>query len=102
MNQTSVLRTVSVSGFDPHGEPEIRERSDGSVLLVFNLMPPSFAEDDEAAFADFDKQLERALGVEVGWQDREAFLIRRPRGDTVAKAKAFLEGYKHPSADRPR
>lgn len=68
--------------------------SDGTLVIVFNFMPPSFAEDDEDGFADFDKQLEKALGVPVRWEDREFFLIRNPANDTADKARSFLEGYR--------
>jgi hypothetical protein len=88
-----VAKTMPVSGFDPEGEPEIRQMSDGSLHVVFNFMPPSFAEDDESKFADFDKQLEKAIGATVRWDDREVFVIRKPLTDTVARIKQFLEAY---------
>jgi len=55
---------------------------------------PVFRGGNEQAFADFDKQLETALGVRVEWEDREFFLIRKPTSDTVAKARVFLENYR--------
>jgi hypothetical protein len=67
--------------------------SDGTLRIVFSLMPPSFAEDDERSFSDFDEQLEHALGVAVTWDDREVFVIAQPWADTAAKLKAFLEAY---------
>lgn len=88
-----VIKTIPVSGFDPEGEPEIRQMSDGSLHVVFNFMPPSFAEDDESKFVDFDKQLEKAIGVPVLWDDREVFVIRKPARDTVGKIVRFLDGY---------
>jgi hypothetical protein len=94
VTQTSILKKISVSGFDPDGEPEIREMSDGTLVVMFNFMPPSFAEDKEEEFADFDKQLEKALGVPVEREDRELFLIRKPAKDTAEKARVFLEGYR--------
>lgn len=42
-----VIRTIPLSGFDPAGEPEIRVMSDGSLLVVFNFMPPSFVPDEQ-------------------------------------------------------
>ncbi len=45
-------------------------------------------------FEDFDKQLERAAGVDVDWEDRELFLIRKPALDTVDKVRRFVEGYR--------
>ena len=88
-----IVKTIPLSGFDPEGEPEIRQMSDGSLHVVFNFMPPSFAEDDESQFADFDKQMEKAIGVPVLWDDREVFVIRKPMADTVAKTIRFLEKY---------
>ena len=94
LSPATVLRTIHVMGFDPDGEPEIRVMSDGTLFIVFNFMPPSFAEVDEKGFADFDKLLEKALGVPVHWEDREFFLIRNPANDTADKARVFLEGYR--------
>ena len=94
MSQVTVVKTIAVSGFDPEGEPEIREMSDGTLTVIFNFMPPSYAEDEEAKYADFEKQLERAAGVPVNRDDRELFLIRNPQSDTSEKLKAFLEGYR--------
>ena len=94
MSPPTVLRKIPVVGFDPEGEPEIRVMSDGTLSIAFNFMPPSFAEDDEKGFADFDKQLEKSLGVSVQWEDREFFLIRNPANDTAEKARVFLEGYR--------
>jgi hypothetical protein len=69
--------------------------SDGSLSVVFNFMPPSFAEDNEDEFADFDKQLEKAIGVPVLHEDREVFLVRKPANDTAERIRAFLEGYRN-------
>ena len=95
MTPPTVTRKMPLTGFDPEGEPEIRVMSDGSLMIAFNFMPPSWAEDDEKRFADFDKQLEKALGVPVQWEDREFFLVRAPALDTVEKTRAFLEGYRN-------
>jgi hypothetical protein len=93
-SQATVVKTTAVSGFDPEGEPEIREMSDGTLTVIFNVMPPSYAEDEEAKYADFDKEMERAVGEPVDREDRELFLIRNPQSDTAEKLKAFLEGYR--------
>jgi len=93
------VETTTVTGFDPEGEPEVQRLSDGSLRVIFNFMPPSYMEetvDDLGPFATFDKDLERALGVPVKWDDREVFLIPQPKADTAAKLKAFLEGYPRP------
>ena len=88
--------TIKLSGFDPMGEPVIRVMADGSLLIVFNFMPPSFVPDGEGMgpFADFDKQLERAAGVPVVWDDREVFVIQKPKRDTVKRLQQFIEGYR--------
>ncbi|HEX7449236.1 MAG TPA: hypothetical protein VF306_16905 [Pirellulales bacterium] len=52
--EATVVKTITVSGFDPDGEPEIKEMSDGALMLVFNFMPPSFAEDDEGGSPNRD------------------------------------------------
>ena len=91
-----IKETIKLKGFDPKGEPVIRVMGDGSVLIVFNFMPPSFVPDGEGMgpFADFDKQLERAAGVPVVWDDREVFVIQKPKRDTVKKLQKFIEGYR--------
>ncbi|MGH7137111.1 MAG: hypothetical protein ACREHD_15325, partial [Pirellulales bacterium] len=94
MNQATVVTTITVRGFDPEGEPEIRAMSDGSLILIFNFMPPSYAEDEEVEYADFDEQIERAVGVAVRRDDRELFVIQKPQKDTAEKLKSFLEAYR--------
>ena len=91
-----VLRTIPLTGFDPEGEPQVRVMGDGSLLVVFNFMPPSWAEDetDLGPFKDFDRQMERAIGVPVTWEDREVFLITRPRPDTIDRIRTFIGGYR--------
>ena len=98
MNQATVVKTITVRGFDPEGEPEIREMSDGSIVLIFNFMPPSYAE-DEVEYADFDEQIERAIGLPVRRNDRELFVIQKPQKDTTQKLKSFLEAYRANQAE---
>jgi hypothetical protein len=50
-----------IEGFDSEGEPEIRIMENGSLELVFNFMPPTWAEETPEAFDDFDLQLSEAL-----------------------------------------
>lgn len=92
-----VKQTIKLKGFDPDGEPVIRVMTDGSLLIVFNFMPPSFAPEGQGLgqFADFDKQLERAAGVPVVWDDREVFVIQQPKPDTVERVRTFIEGYRN-------
>jgi len=95
--EVKVVKTFAVAGFDPEGEPEIRVMSNGSLLVVFDLMPPSYidpGESDLGPFKGFDKEMERAIGVPVVWEDRELLLIRKPRADTAEKVKEFLERYR--------
>lgn len=91
-----VKQTIKLKGFDPKGEPVIRVMADGSLLIVFNFMPPSFVPEDQGLgpFADFDKQLERATGVPVVWDDREVFVIQQPKSDTVERVRKYIEGYR--------
>jgi hypothetical protein len=91
-----IKETIKLKGFDPKGEPVIRVMGDGSLLVVFNFMPPSFVPDGEGMgpFADFDKQLERAAGVPVVWDDREVFVVQKPKRDTVERLRMFIEGYR--------
>jgi hypothetical protein len=91
-----VKQTIKLKGFDPKGEPVIRVMANGSLLIVFNFMPPSFVPEDEGLgpFADFDKQLERAAGVPVVWDDREVFVIQQPKPDTTDRVRKFIEGYR--------
>jgi len=88
------INVIPLAGFDPDGEPEIRMMADGSLYVVFNFMPPSWAEDDPDPFDDFDKQLSKAVGLPVEWEDREFFRIERPANDTVERVRRFLAEYK--------
>jgi len=92
----SPVNVIPLTGFDPDGEPEIRQMADGSLHIVFNFMPPSWAEDDPTPFDDFDQQLSRAIGLPVQWEDREVFRIEKPTGDTVARIRQFLASYPRP------
>ena len=94
--EPTVVEEVSVSGFDPDGEPVIKKWSDGSLWIHFEAMPPFFAEDEgtEAEFENFETTIQEALGVPVHRDDREVFIIKNPKPDTAEKAKAWLEGYR--------
>ena len=91
-----VKQTIKLKGFDPKGDPVIRIMADGSLLIVFTFMPPSFVPDGDGLgpFSDFDKQLEQAVGVPVVWDDREVFVIPQPKPDTVERVRNFIEGYR--------
>jgi hypothetical protein len=91
-----IQQEIKLTGFDPKGEPVIRIMADGSLYIVFNFMPPSYVPDGEGLgpFEDFDKQLERAAGVPVVWDDREVFVIQQSRPDTVNRIRTFIENYR--------
>ena len=84
---------VEVSGFDPEGEPEIRVMADGSMWVILQFLPPTWAELEPERFDNFDSQLAEATGVPVHWEDREFFRIDRPVPDTIDRVKSFLECY---------
>jgi hypothetical protein len=88
------VEKIKLSGFDPASEPSIRRTAEGRLWLCINLMPPSWAPDEErlelGRWEDFDRQMERAIGVPVVWEDREWFRIDEPREDTVAAIQRFL------------
>jgi hypothetical protein len=91
---TEIVQTIPLSGFDPEGgEPEMRVMDDGTLYVVFNLMPPLWAEDNPDDFSDFDKQMESAVGVPIIWEDREFFRIDHPKSDTIERVRRFLDGY---------
>ena len=87
------VEVIPLAGFDPAGEPQVRVMADGSLDVVFSLMPPSWAEGAPERFDDFDRQLAAAVGVPVAWDDRELFRVPRPAADTVARVRAFLAAY---------
>lgn len=87
------VNVIPLTGFDPEGEPEIRVMADGSIYVVFNFMPPSWAEDEPERFDDFDQQLAQAIGLPVEWTDREFFRIARPAKDTAEHIRRFLATY---------
>ncbi len=88
-----ILTTLEMTGFDELGEPEIRTMADGSIVLAFNFMPPSWAEEHPETFDDFDQQLAKASNCDVFWEDREMFIIEQPASDTVERLREFLEQY---------
>jgi hypothetical protein len=88
------VSVIQLAGFDPEGEPQIRVMADGSLYLVFNFMPPSWAEDTPDRFDDFDKQLSKAIGLPVEWEDREVFRVERPGTDTVERIRHFVGAYR--------
>lgn len=94
----TVVETLVVRGFEnaATNDPEIRRLNDGSVMVVFNCMPPCFEPNVEEIYTSlgpyesFGRQMQAAVGVEVSWEDREFFLIRAPKPDTIAKLRDFI------------
>jgi hypothetical protein len=91
------IEEYPLSGFDPAGEPVVRRTAAGRLWLCMQLVPPSWVPDEKrtgrdglGAWADFDRQLARAIRVPVVWEDREWFRIDQPREDTVALIHQFL------------
>jgi hypothetical protein len=87
------FEVIPLVGFDPEGEPEVRVMNDGTLCIVFNFMPPSWAEDESERFDNFDQQLATAIGVPVVWDDREFFRVPGPVADTVERIRIFLETF---------
>src|ERR1700712_4360280 len=88
-----VAQTIELAGFDAEGEPELRLMKSGELYVVFNFMPPSDCEDEEA-FDSFDEERALAIGIDVQWEDREVFLIEAPKADTVERISAFISNYR--------
>ena len=89
-------QTITLTGFDPAGEPEITQAPDGPITILFNFMPPSDAQEDPAswAFEAFDRRMAHALGCPVAWEDRECFVLPEPKPDTLNKLITYLTGYR--------
>jgi hypothetical protein len=89
-------QVMTVEGFDSDGEPEIRLYDDGKIEVMFNFMPPSNGNPDlidNFMFDSFEMALENALGVKVTREDRELFLIDRPKLKTTVELKQYLETF---------
>lgn len=91
--EQDVAQIIALSGFDSGGEPELRLMKNGQLYVLFNFMPPSDCEDEDA-FDSFDEDMAQATGVEVEWEDREVFLIQSPKADTVERVTAFVTSYR--------
>jgi hypothetical protein len=95
-DEPDVKEVITITGFDAAGEPEIRVMDDDSLYVVFNFMPPysaGGADIDLNEFESFDKYLEKELGIDVVWEDREIFFIEKPKKDTAVKLKNILENF---------
>jgi predicted DNA-binding WGR domain protein len=92
-NDSGVAQVIELVGFDPEGEPELRVMHNGHLYVVFNFMPPSDCEDEDA-YDSFDEEMAEALGVEVDWEDREVFMIQAPKADTIERLAAFVAAHR--------
>jgi hypothetical protein len=105
---SQVVETIPLHRFEsaPTNDPEIRRMSDGSLLVVFNCMPPCSTPDARdgppalGTYEHFDSEMQRAIGVDVVWEDREFFRISKPKADTVDKLREFVAGYHARKSDK--
>lgn len=87
-------KLIPVNGFDKDGEPEVKKFDDGHIEIMFNFMPPLNRQSeakDSAYWDSFEKTLSTHLGVEVDRDDRELFIITKPKKSTAEKLKLYLE-----------
>ena len=92
---SQVAEELEVSGFDPDGEPVIRTSQDGSITIVFEAMPPFFAEENgtEADFEKFEETMSQQLGLPVEREDREVFIIRKAPAGTAERIRQWLSTF---------
>ncbi len=89
-------KLIPVKGFDSDGEPELKIFSDGHIEIMFNFMPPLNGKPeakDSTYWDSFEQALSTHLGVEVSRDDRELFVIAKPKKSTADKLKLYLESY---------
>lgn len=99
MSQRS--KTIPISGFDPLGEPTIRVKSNGTLQVTFEFMPPSFAQAEDMYLFDlFHKRLEYAIGAAVLWDDREVFIVQSNAPSVIRRLVRYLQEFH--LADRQR
>lgn len=87
-----VSQELTVTGFDADGEPVVRVMDDGSINIVFEAMPPFFAEDNgtEAEFEKFEDVISKQIGLPVDREDREVFVIRNAPAGAAEQIKEWL------------
>ena len=89
-------KTINVNGFDKDGDPEIKLYSDGHIEILFNFMPPlngAAEQIDNDYWDNFEKTLSVHLSVKVDRDDRELFVITKPKKSTIKKLELYLESY---------
>lgn len=85
-----------IKGFDRQGEPELQHGDNGALELMFNFMPPSSSSGEEREpqlFETFEVELSKVLGVAVTRDDRELFVIAKPKSDTPEVLASYLAGF---------
>lgn len=90
------FKTVTLNGFDKNGEPELKIFEDGHIEVMFNFMPPlngKIEVEDEEFWDSFENILSTHLNVEVLRDDRELFIIPKPKKSTAKKLELYLESY---------
>ena len=87
-----ISQEILLSGFDPEGEPIIRVMGNGSLIVVFEFMPPSWAEG--GWLEGFEVEMANAVGADVLWDDREVFIIQNPAAESLNKLRAFVNSYR--------
>jgi hypothetical protein len=90
---------VRLSGFDVDGEPSVRLFEDGSLVVVFEFMPPSSWEMDLEDAQSFLGEFCEAVGVDGYWDDTEFLVVENPGPDTVDRIRVFIENYRDAHAD---
>jgi len=91
-----IKKIITVKGFDKDGEPQIQILKSGKLKIQFEFMPPLNGSDNQnenSIFDNFDKALSTVINNEVIWEDREVFLVLKPKKGDDQKLKKYLEEY---------
>lgn len=92
------VEEIPIEGFDPASRPTFYRMADGTAWLMFESMPPSWVPKEDygnlGPCRDLADQLGRAIGAEVIWEDREAFLFPDARDVEVSAIAAFLTEFR--------
>ena len=89
----------TIQGFDPLGEPVLRNKQDGTIEITFEFMPPSWAEqvhrDELYKYDYFEHIIAAHIGAKVVRDDREVFVVQSSDPDVIEKLVTFLSGYRN-------
>lgn len=92
------VEEIPIQGFDPASSPTLYRMADGTAWLMFESMPPSWVPKEDhmtlGPCRDLADELERTIGTEVIWEDREAFLIPDARQVDAGAIAAFLTEFR--------